>query len=257
MGSSGEAQNIAHQQKHLDLKAMRDFRDRFAIPVSDSDLMKVPFYRPPDDSPEARYLFERTRSLGSVPQRRRSSTALVVPKLDAFESQLKGSGEREISTTMAFTRILTTMVKDKSIGKRVVPIVADESRTFGMEGMFRQLGIYSHVGQLYKPQDAAQLMYYREDVAGQILQEGINEAGRDVFVDRRRDELFDERRPDDPRFRVLFDVRFSAHRGSRVGRRRYAQPRLPHRRHLRTHDAQRRGPPARGRPQPTLRFLHS
>jgi len=177
MGSSGEAQNIAHQQKHLDLQAMRQFRDRFAIPVSDTELARVPFYRPPDDSPEGRYLGERRRQLGSLPQRRRTSSALTVPELSAFDSQLQNSGDRELSTTMAFTRVLAAMVRDKNIGKFVVPIVADESRTFGMEGMFRQLGIYSPLGQLYKPQDAAQLMYYREDVAGQILQEGINEAG--------------------------------------------------------------------------------
>ncbi len=178
MGSSGEAQNIAHQQKHLDLRAMRQFRDRFAIPISDADLAKVPFYRPPDDSPEAHYLRERTRALGYVPQRRqRASTSLAVPERSAFASALQSSGERELSTTMAFTRLLSALFKDKAIGKRVVPIVADESRTFGMEGMFRQLGIYSHQGQLYKPQDSAQLMYYREDIAGQILQEGINEAG--------------------------------------------------------------------------------
>jgi len=177
MGSSGEAQNIAHQQKHLDVKAMRQFRDRFSIPISDADLPRMPFYRPPEDSPEARYLRERTAALGNVPQRRRTSAALAVPELSAFETQLRGSGEREISTTMAFVRLLSAMVKDKNIGPRVVPIVADESRTFGMEGMFRQLGIYSHLGQNYKPQDSAQLMYYREDVAGQILQEGINEAG--------------------------------------------------------------------------------
>ncbi len=178
MGSSGEAQNIAHQQKHLDLRAMRQFRDRFAIPISDADLAKVPFYRPPEDSPEAHYLRERTRALGYVPQRRqRASTSLAVPERSAFASALQSSGERELSTTMAFTRLLSALFKDKAIGKRVVPIVADESRTFGMEGMFRQLGIYSHQGQLYKPQDSAQLMYYREDIAGQILQEGINEAG--------------------------------------------------------------------------------
>jgi pyruvate dehydrogenase E1 component len=177
MGSSGEAQNIAHQQKHLDVKAMRKFRDRFAIPVSDADLPNVPFYRPPEDSPEMEYLRERLRALGSVPQRRRKSAALTVPGLEAFKSQLEGSGEREISTTMAYVRLLSALVRDANIGARIVPIVADESRTFGMEGMFRQLGIYSPVGQLYKPQDAAQLMYYREDLHGQILQEGINEAG--------------------------------------------------------------------------------
>jgi len=177
MGSSGEAQNIAHQQKHLDLAAMRQFRDRFAIPVSDVDIPKLPFYRPPEDSLEGQYLRARQARLGDLPQRRRRSTSLVVPELSAFESQLKSSGEREFSTTMAFTRILAAVVRDKELGKRVVPIVADESRTFGMEGMFRQLGIYSPLGQLYSPQDSAQLMYYREDVAGQILQEGINEAG--------------------------------------------------------------------------------
>jgi pyruvate dehydrogenase E1 component len=177
MGASGEAQNIAHQQKHLDLKAMRQFRDRFAIPVSDAEIAKVPFCRPPEDSLEGTYLRERRRALGFVPQRRRRSVALPVPELAAFDAQLKESGEREFSTTMAFTRILATVIRDKTIGKHVVPIVADESRTFGMEGMFRQLGIYSPLGQLYSPQDAAQLMYYREDVKGQILQEGINEAG--------------------------------------------------------------------------------
>ncbi len=178
LGSSGEAQNIAHQQKHMDLQAMRAFRDRFAIPISDAELANVPFAKPAPDSDEARFLAETTRTLGAVPQRRMyASASLEVPPLSAFDAQLKGSGDRAMSTTMAFTRVLSTLVKDKVLGKRIVPIVADESRTFGMEGMFRQLGIYSHQGQLYKPHDAAQLMYYREDVAGQILQEGINEAG--------------------------------------------------------------------------------
>jgi pyruvate dehydrogenase E1 component len=177
MGTSGEAQNIAHQQKHIDVKAMRAFRDRFAIPISDAELANVPFFRPPDDSPEGTYLAERVKTLGRVPQRRGKSASLAVPDLAAFDAVLKSSGERENSTTMAFVRILTTMVRDAEIGARVVPIVADESRTFGMEGMFRQLGIYSQLGQLYHPQDAAQLMYYREDKSGQILQEGINEAG--------------------------------------------------------------------------------
>ena len=178
MGSSGEAQNIAHQQKHLDVEAMRQFRDRFQIPIPDDKLEEVPFYRPPDDSAEAQYLRDRVRELGQMPQRRRkTSVALTAPELSAFDAQLKATGEREISTTMAFGRILSAMIKDKSIGARVVPIVADETRTFGMEGLFRQVGIYSPLGQLYKPQDAAQLMYYREAQNGQILQEGINEAG--------------------------------------------------------------------------------
>ncbi|MBV8245437.1 MAG: pyruvate dehydrogenase (acetyl-transferring), homodimeric type [Candidatus Eremiobacteraeota bacterium] len=178
MGSSGEAMNIAHQQKHMAEQSLRAFRDRFSIPISDEALATVPFYRPPEGSPELHYLRDRQRELGSLPvRRRRTSVELAVPERGAFEAQMAGTGDREISTTMAFVRILNAIIRDKDLGKRVVPIVADESRTFGMEGMFRQLGIYSPVGQLYNPQDAAQLMYYREDKQGQILQEGINEAG--------------------------------------------------------------------------------
>jgi pyruvate dehydrogenase E1 component len=177
MGPAGEGQNIAHQAKKMELEAMRMFRDRFALPISDSEIEKVPFYKPPDDSPEMRYLRERLTALGNVPRRREKSISLTVPDLAAFDTQLQGTGDREISSTMAFVRILNTIVRDRTIGPRVVPIVADESRTFGMEGMFRQLGIYSSVGQLYHPQDAEQLMWYREDRSGQILQEGINEAG--------------------------------------------------------------------------------
>ena len=177
MGEAGEGLNIAHQAKKMDVDDMRAFRNRFAVPVHDDDIAKVPFYRPPDDSEEMRYLKERVRAQGSLPQRRRRSETLAVPALSAFDAQLQSTGEREISTTMAFVRILNTITRDATIGSRVVPIVADESRTFGMEGMFRQLGIYSSVGQLYHPQDAEQLMWYREDQHGQILQEGINEAG--------------------------------------------------------------------------------
>jgi pyruvate dehydrogenase E1 component len=178
MGSSGEAQNIAHQQKHMELEAMRKFRDRFSLPISDVELSKVPFYRPPENSPEMHYLRERQEALGgSLPQRRRTSVALTIPELSAFDTLLKGTGEREISTTMAFTRLLSAMMRDKEIGTYIVPIVPDESRTFGMEGLFRQRGIYSPVGQLYEPYDSAQLSSYREEKAGQILQEGINEAG--------------------------------------------------------------------------------
>jgi pyruvate dehydrogenase E1 component len=179
MGEAGEGQNVAHQAKKMEIEAMRTFRDRFALPISDAELggEKIPFYKPADDSREMRYLRERVAALGSVPQRRRKSTSLAVPELSAFDAQLQGTGDRSISTTMAFVRILNAVARDREIGARVVPIVADESRTFGMEGMFRQLGIYSSVGQLYHPQDAEQLMWYREDKLGQILQEGINEAG--------------------------------------------------------------------------------
>ncbi|MGH8660460.1 MAG: pyruvate dehydrogenase (acetyl-transferring), homodimeric type, partial [Burkholderiales bacterium] len=178
MGEAGEGQNITHQQKKMGTASIKAFRDRFEVPIPDDKLEEVPFYRPPDDSPDMKYLRERIAAMGgSVPARRRRSAALDVLPLAAFDAQLKGTEGREISTTMAFVRILNALVRDKSMGKLVVPIVPDESRTFGMEGMFRQLGIYSHVGQLYTPQDADQLMFYKEDKNGQILQEGICEAG--------------------------------------------------------------------------------
>jgi pyruvate dehydrogenase E1 component len=178
MGAAGEGMNITHQQKKMGLEELKAFRDRFKIPVPDDQIADVPLYRPPEDSIEIQYLRERRKALGgSLPQRRRTSQPLQVPLLAAFDSQLKGTGDREVSTTMAFVRILSALVRDKNIGNRVVPIVPDESRTFGMEGMFRQLGIFSQVGQLYKPEDAGQLMFYREYQHGQILQEGINEAG--------------------------------------------------------------------------------
>ena len=177
MGEAGEGQNITHQQKKVDEDALRKFRDRFNIPVADDQISKLPFCRPAQDSLEAQYLRERGTAMGTIPLRKPLAQALQVPELDAFEVLLKGTEGREISTTMAFVRMLGILVKDKNIGKQIVPIVPDESRTFGMEGMFRQLGIYSQVGQLYTPQDADQLMFYKEDKTGQILQEGINEAG--------------------------------------------------------------------------------
>ena len=178
MGAAGEGQNIAHQQKKLDLDALREFRDRFNIPVADKDIERLPYCKPDEDGPEIEYLQERRKSLGGyLPQRRRKSAPLAVPPLESFKTQLDGTGERESSTTMALVRILTALTRDKQIGKHIVPIVPDEARTFGMEGMFRQIGIYSSKGQLYTPQDAEQLMFYREDKQGQILEEGINEAG--------------------------------------------------------------------------------
>ncbi|MCI3950977.1 MAG: aceE, partial [Burkholderiales bacterium] len=178
MGESGEGQNITHQQKKMGTVSIRAFRDRFNVPIPDEQLEDVPFYRPADDQPEMKYLRSRIEAMGgSLPARLRKAKALEVPQLTAFEAQLKGTDGREISTTMVFVRILNTIIRDKKIGRLVVPIVPDESRTFGMEGMFRQLGIYSHVGQLYSPQDSAQLMYYKEDRKGQILEEGITEAG--------------------------------------------------------------------------------
>ncbi len=178
MGSAGEAQNITHQQKKMGTTSLKAFRDRFKLPIADEDLDKIPYLKFPEDSAEHQYMAARRHALGGyLPSRRQKGDVLEIPQVSAFNAILEGSGEREISTTMAFVRILGTLVKDRNIGKRVVPIVPDESRTFGMEGMFRQLGIWSSVGQLYTPQDADQLMFYKEDKHGQILQEGINEAG--------------------------------------------------------------------------------
>jgi pyruvate dehydrogenase E1 component len=178
MGESGEGKNITHQQKKMGEESLKHFRDRFNIPISDTDIAEAPFYKPAEDSPEMRYLRERTAALGGfLPQRRERSAALDIPDISMFAAVLEGSGEREMSTTMAFVRLLQVLVRNKTIGPRVVPIVPDEARTFGMEGMFRQLGIYSAVGQLYEPVDHEELMYYREDIRGQILEEGITEAG--------------------------------------------------------------------------------
>ena len=179
MGEAGEGQNTTHQQKKMGEEAMLAFRDRFNIPLSDEEVAKAPFYRPAEDSEETRYLLERRQALGGFLPARRSmdKPPFKLPKLKLFQAQLDGSGEREISTTMAFVRILSSLVRDKELKKYIVPIIPDESRTFGMEGMFRQLGIYSPKGQLYEPEDADQLMFYRESKQGQVLQEGINEAG--------------------------------------------------------------------------------
>src|SRR5690606_36062904 len=181
MGKAGEALNPTHGTKKMDDEGVKAFRDRFQIPVTDKQLEdhQVPFYHPGKDSPEVEYMLERRRALGGfLPQRRRKSTQqLEVPPLKAYERLLKGTGEREISTTMAFVQMLNIALRDKQVGPRLVPLVADEARTFGMEGLFRQIGIYAPHGQKYKPVDADQLMYYREDAAGQVLQEGITEAG--------------------------------------------------------------------------------
>lgn len=179
MGAAGEGKNVAHQVKKMDVEAIKHFRDRFNIPIKDEDLASVPYYSFPEDSEEYKYLKARREKLGGfMPVRRANSDVeLQTPSLKAFESVLKGSGDREISTTMAFVRVLNTLLKDKKIGQRVVPIIPDEARTFGMEGLFRQVGIYAHQGQKYTPQDADQVAYYREDKKGQVLQEGINELG--------------------------------------------------------------------------------
>jgi pyruvate dehydrogenase E1 component len=178
LGQAGESINIAHQLKKPGEEALRTFRDRYRIPIPDDELEAAPFYRPPEDSAEMQYLRERREALGGpLPQRRAAAPPLAIPPFDAFSNQTEGTGEREISTTMAFLRILTALTRDEKVGPHVVPIVPDEARTFGMEGLFRTLGIYAAKGQLYDPVDADQVMYYKEDSKGQILQEGITEAG--------------------------------------------------------------------------------
>lgn len=178
LGQSGEGQNITHQLKKLDTDGIKYFRDRFDVPVPDEGIEKVPYFHPGPDSEEVKYLKARRESLGGyLPKRSVSDTTLAIPELAAFESVTKGSGEREISTTMAFVRILAVLLRDKAIKEHIVPIICDEARTFGMEGLFRQIGIYAPFGQLYEPVDSDQLMYYKEDKKGQVLQEGITEAG--------------------------------------------------------------------------------
>jgi pyruvate dehydrogenase E1 component len=178
LGESGEGKNITHQQKKLNEEELREFRSRFGIPISDAEIAKVPFYRPPDDSPEMQYLQERRKALGGyLPERRPTTVSPGAPNQDVFQEFLEGTGERAVSTTMAFVRILSKLLRDPQLGKYIVPIVPDEARTFGMEALFRQCGIYSHAGQLYEPVDADSLLYYKEARNGQILEEGISEAG--------------------------------------------------------------------------------
>ena len=178
LGEAGEGRNVTHQQKKLNEEELREFRNRFGIPISDDEVARAPFYRPPNDSSELKYLVERRQSLGGfVPSRKTTPPSLKLPDLNQYQDFLEGSRGKPMSTTMAFVRLLSKLCRDKDIGKFVVPIVPDESRTFGMEGMFRQVGIYAHTGQLYDPVDSEQLLYYKEARDGQILEEGITEAG--------------------------------------------------------------------------------
>ena len=178
MGNAGEGMNITHQQKKMGEDALKEFRDRFNLPISDDEIKNAPFFKPPENSPEIQYLKEKREALGGdFFKPKKKAPPLKIPALGTFDALLKGSGDRSMSTTMAFVRILNLLMKDKNMGERVVPIVADEARTFGMEGMFRQYGIYSSMGQLYEPQDRDQVMYYREDIKGQVIEDGLNEAG--------------------------------------------------------------------------------
>ncbi len=178
LGESGEGKNITHQQKKLNEQELKEFRARFNIPLSDAEVVKTPFYKPAEDSPEMQYLRERRKELdGYTPTRRTEVTPLKTPSEEVFEEFYKGTEGRAVSTTMAYVRVLSKLLRDEGVGKLIVPIIPDEARTFGMEGLFRQVGIYAHTGQLYEPVDSDSLMYYKEATDGQILEEGINEAG--------------------------------------------------------------------------------
>jgi pyruvate dehydrogenase E1 component len=178
LGEAGEGKNITHQQKKLNEHELTEFRSRFGIPISDEDVGKAPFYKPPDEHPEMKYLHDRRRELGGyLPERRVIVDPVAPPHEELFKEFYEGTGGREASTTMVFVRLLSKLLRDPEIGKLIVPIVPDEARTFGMESLFRQVGIYSHVGQLYQPVDMDTLLYYKEAKNGQILEEGITEAG--------------------------------------------------------------------------------
>ena len=254
MGKSGEGKNTAHQTKKLIDEDVRAFRDRFNMPIPDDQLHDIPFYKPADDTPEMRYLHERRKALGGYLPHRRTKADEKLHRARRWRPSSRCSSPppkaARSATTQAYVRFLTQLLRDQELGPRAVPILVDEARTFGMEGLFRQIGIYNPAGQNYTPVDKDQVMYYREDKAGQILQEGINEAGRHGLVDRGCDLVLDQQPHHGAVLRLLLDVRLPAHRRHGLGRGRHAGARLPARRHLGPHDAERRGPAARGRPQP-------
>ncbi len=228
LGEAGEGRNITHQQKKLNEDELREFRTRFGIPINDDDVAKTPFYKPPDDSPEMKYLRDRREKLGGyLPTRPTTAVRTEVPKLAEYldDSTLTGSDGKEWSTTQGFVRIFSKLLRDKRIGKLLVPIVPDESRTFGMEGLFRQIGIYSHAGQLYDPVDSHLLAYYKEAKDGQLLEEGITEAGSMCSLHRRRHGLRHARHQHDAVLHLLLDVRLPADRRPDLGRLRQAEPR--------------------------------
>ena len=241
MGEAGEGQNITHQQKKMGENVLRAFRDRFGIDLPDEKIAEVPFLRLAEGSREQAYLRERREALGgALPARRPTSDPLPVPELSAFAAQLKPTGDREISTTMAFVRILTTLLRDKQIGKRVVPIVPGRvAARSAWRACSASSGSSPRSGQLYRPEDANQLMYYKEDKSGQMLQEGINEAGAMSSWIAAATSLLGERHPDDPVLRLLLDVRLPAHRRPGLGRRRLPGARVPDGRHRRADHAQR------------------
>ena len=252
MGEAGEGQNITHQQKKMGEDVLRAFRDRFAIDLADDKIAEVPFLKLPDGRAggDATCRSGGPRWAGRCRRAGRSRRRCRCPSCRRSRRSSSRTGDREISTTMAFVRILTTLLRDKQIGRHVVPIVPDESRTFGMEGLFRQFGIFSQVGQLYQPEDAKQLMFYKEDRTGQMLQEGINEAGAMSSWIAAATSYSVSDVPMIPFYIYYSMFGFQRDRRPGLGGRRLAGPRLPGRRHRRADHAQRRGPAARGRPQP-------
>ena len=257
LGEAGEGKNISHQQKKMNEKELREFRERFNIPISDDVIAETPFFRPPPDSPEIKYLLERRKALGGfLPARKVTAPPLDVPKLDSFAEFFQGSTS-EASTTMAFVRLLSVLLRHKSISRHIVPIIPDEARTFGLDALFHDIGIYSSKGQLYEPVDSKSLLYYHEAKDGQILEEGITEAGSMCVVHRGGHQLRHARRADDSVLHLLLDVRPAARRRFVLARRRHPGEGLFARRDLRPHHAQRRRPATSGRPQPAARQHHS
>ena len=258
LGEGGEGRNVTHNQKKLNEEELREFRTRFGIPISDERVAEAPFYRPPEDSPEMKYLRERRKALGGpVPSRSIKPVTMEVPRLADYDKTMaklvsKGPG-KDMSTTMGYVRLLGDLLRDKKIGKNIVPIVPDESRTFGMEGLFRQVGIYSHVGQLYEPVDSDQTRVLQGSEGRPALRGRHHRSRFDVVVHRRRHGLLVARREHDPHVHLLLDVRLPADRRPDLGRRRCPREGFYSRRHVRPHDAQRRRPAAPGRPQPAQR----
>ena len=250
IGEAGEGKNITHQQKKLNEEELKAFRTRFGIPIGDDEVAKAPFYRPPENSPEVSYLLERRKQLGGfVPTRKVQVEPIKGESLPELFSEFhKGSDGKKASTTMAFVGMLRRMLGDKEIGELVVPIVPDEARTFGMEGLFRQVGIYSHVGQLYEPVDMDTLLYYKEAKAGADSRRGHHRGRLDLLVHRGRQRLRHPRHQHHPVLHLLLDVRHAACRGSGVVRCRHPHARVPPWRHRRPDDAVRRRTSASGRP---------
>ena len=253
LGAHFQGRNATHQMKKLALEDLKQFRDAIRIPISDEQLEKnpylPPYYHPGPDAPEIRYMLDRRRTLGGfVPERRTKSKVLTLPGRDTYKALKKGSGNQEVATTMAMVRTFKELLRDKEIGARIVPIIPDEARTFGMDSWFPSLKIYNRNGQLYTAVDAELMLAYKESEIGQILHEGINEAGSTAIVHRGGHVLRHPQRTDDPALHLLFDVRVPAHRRRVLGRGRPDGPRLRARRNGRTDHAGRRGSAARRRP---------